>query len=268
MGKQKAPPPPDPKQTAAASTSTNISTATANAYLNNINETDAYGNKTAVNKYAEEAVFDPYTGQTNMIPRFERTTTLSPQQQAIQDQQTAADLNLSTLGNNLSGTLGQQLTGNFKLGNEATEDRLMQLGRSRLDPALAQADEALRTRLANQGIKAGSLAYDREINSQNQSKNDAYNQLLLTGRNQANQELVTEDNQRINQISALLNGGQVSQPNFLGANMPTIANTDVAGIINNNYAQQVNAANQQNAQQQQLMGGLFGLGAAGIMRKW
>lgn len=255
MGK-KAPQPTDPKETSAAQTGTSVATAVANAYLGNVNENTPDGS-TSVSKTGMESIYDPYTGKTYEIPTFTRNTTLSPEQQAIKQQNDAASLNLSTLGNNLSGKLGTQLTDNFKLGNEATESRLMELGRARLDPALAQQDEALRTRLAQQGIKAGSLAYDREMATQGQNRNDAYTQLLLQGRNQANQEILTEDNQRINQISALLNGGQVSQPNFMGAAMPTIPTTDNASIISNYDNQKMQAWQQKQAG----IGGLFtGLG--------
>ena len=232
MGKR-APKPTDPVQTSAATTGTNISTAIANAYLTNMNETGPDGSRT-FDQTGVTTITDPYTGKTYEIPRFSVTQTLSPEQQAIKDQQDAASLNLANLGNNLSGQLGTQLTGNFKLGNEAVESRLMDLGRKRLDPMFAQKDEDLRTRLANQGIKAGSQAYDREMALAGQQQNDAYNSLLLQGRGQASQELLTEDNQRINQISALLSGGQVSMPNFLTGNaVNPAATTDNASIIGN-----------------------------------
>jgi hypothetical protein len=154
----------------------------------------------------------------------------------------------------LSGTLGNQLTGNFRLGNEATEGRLFELGRKRLDPLLAQRREGLETRLSNQGLKLGSEGYSRALEADTQGQNDAYNQLLLQGRGQASNELLTEDNQRINQISALLNGGQVSQPNFMGASMPSIPTTDVAGLINLNSNQRL----QRWQNKQGNLGGLFG----------
>jgi hypothetical protein len=254
MGKPKPTP---PQETSAASTGTNVSTSIANAFLNNPNEITPDGTKT-VDQTGSFTWTDPYTNQTYTVPRFTTTQTLSEQQQAIKNQQDAASLNLSTLGNDLSGKLGTQLTGNFKLGNEATEARLMELGSKRLNPRFAQEDEALRTRLSNQGIKVGSAAYDREMNNLNQSKNDAYNQLLLQGRGQAAQETLTEDNQRINQIGALLSGGQVSQPNFLtagyqGTNIPT---TDNASIIAN--------YDQQRAQRAGALGGSIGSAISGL----
>lgn len=258
------PTPPDPRQTSAASTSTNVGTAVANAWLGNISEKGPNGS-TSVDQTGSKSWYDPYTDKTYDVPTFTRTTTLSPEQQAIADQNSRAGLNLSTLGANLSGTLGNQLTGNFKLGNDATESRLMDLGRKRLDPMLDRRAESERTRLANAGVAEGSTGWNRAMERVSQSENDAFNQLLLNGRAQSNQELVTEDNQRINQISALMNGGQVSQPNFMGANMPTIPTTDVGGLINANYNQQVQQAQMQNQNSQNIMGGLFGLGGRALM---
>lgn len=249
MGKS-APEPPSPKETAAAQTGTNVSTAIANAWLGNINEIGPDGS-TRVDQTGMQTMYDPYTKQTYQIPTFTRTTELSDAQKAIKGQSDAASLNLATLGNNLSGQLGDKLTGNFTIGNEATEARLFDLGSKRLNPQFAQQEEALRTRLLNSGIREGSAAWNSEMERFQQGKNDAYNQLALTGRGQAVQEQLAEDNQRINQISALLSGGQVSQPSFMGANMPTIPTTDVAGIINTNYQQRL-AASQQNS-----LGGLF-----------
>lgn len=258
MGK-KSPSPTPPKETSAASTGTNISTAIANAYLTNMNETGPDGTKT-FDQTGMTTITDPYTGKTYKIPKFSVTTTLSPEQQAIKAQQDAAGLNLATLGNNLSGTLGQQLTGNFKLGNEAVESRLFDLGRQRLDPMFAQRDEDLRTRLANQGIKVGTAAYDREMALAGQQQNDAYNNLLLQGRGQATQELLTEDNQRINQISALLGGGQVSMPNFMtGANVNPAATTDNASIIANSDAAKMAQWQANQAAMGSAIGGLGGL---------
>lgn len=208
---------------------------------------------------------DPYTEKTYTVPRFSVTQTLSPTGQRIKGQQDKADLNLATLGADLSGTLGQQLTGNFQLGNEAVEGRLDELMRMRADPRFAREEEALRTRLANQGVTAGSEAWNREMEMFGQNKNDAYNQMYLQGRGQAAQEMLTEDNQRINQISALLSGGQVSMPNFMtGANVGGMATTDNAGLITNYDNQRMQAWQQDMANRQSLMGGLFSLGAGGL----
>lgn len=254
-----APKPTDPKETSAAQTGTNVATGVANAWLQNMNEVTPDGTK-RFDQTGSSSFTDPYTGKTYEIPRFTVTQTLSEQQQQIKDQNDAASLNLSTLGNDLSGTLGQQLTGNFELGNEAVESRLFELGSKRLDPMFAQNDEDLRTRLANQGIKAGSQAYDREMALAGQQQNDAYNQLLLQGRGQAAQELMAEDSQRINQIGALMSGGQVSQPNFMsGASVNGIQGTDNAAIIANYDNAKMNAWQQSQAAMGSAIGGIGGL---------
>jgi len=61
-----------------------------------------------------------------------------------------------------------------------------------------------------------------------------------------------------------MSGSQVSQPNFVGVPQAQQANTDVAGIYNNNFNQQMAVANAQNSSNNAMMGGLFGLGAAGM----
>lgn len=260
MGKPKAPAPPDPRETSQAQTGSSIGTAIANANLGNVNQVTPDGSL-SYNQTGSYNYRDPYTGQSYDIPQFTATQTLSPQQQATYDQNKKAEFNLASIANNQSSFLNDYLGKPVKLGNEATEARLFELGSKRLDPRFAREDESLRTRLANQGIQEGSAAYDAAYGNFNQSKNDAYNQLLLAGRGQATQELLTERNQPLNEISALMSGSQVSQPNFVNAQMPQIPTTDNAGIIQQGYQNELGAYNQQMQQRNSLMGGLFGLGA-------
>ena len=240
MGKN-TPEPTPPRETSAAQTSSSVSTAIANGFIQNPNEITPDGSR-MFEQTDTYSYTDPYTGQKYDLPRFTVTQTLSPEQQAIKTQNDETSLGLSTLANNLTDSLGTQMTENFTIGNDETEARLFELGSTRLDPMFGRRQEDLQTRLANQGIKAGTEAYDREMELLGQQENDAYNQLLLQGRGQSVQEQLTEDNQRINQISALLGGGQVSQPNFTtGTNLSPIPTTDNASIIANNDAARMNA---------------------------
>jgi hypothetical protein len=59
---------------------------------------------------------DPATGRTYPIPQFTATTTLSPEAQAIRDQNNAASLNLATLAANQSGRADQLLSQPFNAG--------------------------------------------------------------------------------------------------------------------------------------------------------
>jgi hypothetical protein len=262
MGKPKAPKAPDPKETASAQTATNVSTALANAQLGNVNQYGPDGSVT-YSQNGGQWITDPTSNARYFIPQYEQKTQLSSQQQAIKEQEDAANLNLGKIAANQSGFLNDYLSKPVNLNNEATEARLMELGRKRLDPMIAQRDEDLRTRLANQGIKAGSDAFAREMDTFNQGTNDAYNQLLLNGRQQAVQEALSERNQPLNEIGALLSGSQVSMPSFgAGTNQPSIPTVDYAGLVNQNYQNQLGAYNQANAQRQGMLGGLFGIGAA------
>jgi hypothetical protein len=265
LGKPKQPKAPDPKETAAGATATNVTTALANAQLGNVNQYGPDGSVT-YSTNGGKTFTDPSSGATYFIPQYTQTTSLSAQQQAIKNQNDAASLNLGKLANQQSAFLQDYLNKPVDLNNEATEARLMELGRKRLDPMVAQRDEDLRTRLANQGIKAGSQAYAQEENTFNQGTNDAYNQLLLNGRQQAVQEALTERNQPINEITALLGGSQVGTPQFGGQpNQPQLPTVDYSGLVNQNYQNQLGAYNTQMQQRQGILGGLFGLGAAGIM---
>jgi hypothetical protein len=263
LGKSRAPAPPDPRQTAQAQTGTNIGTAIANNTMGMVNqitpdESLTYS-QTGTYKYT-----DPYTGQVYDLPNYTATTQLSEAGQAIKNQNNTTQLNLATTGANQSGFLKDYLGNVWNPDTSAIEGRLMELGSQRLDPRFAQEEDRLRTRLANQGVTAGSEAWNREMSSLGQMRNDAFNQLMLQGRGQAFSELQAQRNQPINEISALLSGSQVSNPQVQMMQPQGAATTDVAGLINSNYNQRLQGWQQQQARSQNLLGGLFGLGAAGI----
>lgn len=258
MGKPKAPTPPDPRETGAAATGTNIGTAVANNAMQMVNQVTPDGSLT-YDQTGSYTFSDPFTGESYDLPTYTATTTLSPEQQAIQDQNRGAQLNLASLANERSDFLRDYLPGT-EAATDQIDQKLYDLGAQRLDPRFARQEEDLRTRLANQGITQGSEAFNREMDLLGQQRNDAYNQLMLQGRGQA----ASEVNMPINQITALLSGSQVQNPNVALSQPQGAATTDVAGLINQNYGQRLNNWQQQNAQRQGLLGGLFGLGAAGI----
>lgn len=265
MGKPSAPTPPDPKATSAAQTGTSVATALANASLGNVSQVTPNGNLT-YSQTGSSKFTDPYTGQSYDIPNYTATQTLSPDQQKLYDLNNQTQQNLGQIGVDQSAKIGGLLGTNVDLSNDAVESRLMDLGSKRLDPMFARQQDALSTQLANQGIQPGSAAWKAQMDQFQQGKNDAYNQLLLNGRGQSVQEILTERNQPLNEISALMSGSQVSQPNFINKQMPTIPTTDNAGIINQNYAQQFQNYQAESANRNALLGGLFGLGAAGVYK--
>lgn len=240
---------------AAAQSGLNRDTALTQQQVNMINQVTPDGTLT-YNKTGESSFVDS-TGKTVTTPTYTATTSLSGQQQAIKDQTDAASLNLGTIANQQSSFLKDYLATPFKADTAEAEARLAELGSARLDPRFAQEDESLRTRLANQGIVEGSAAWNSAMSNQSQSKNDAYNQLYLTGRSQALQEAYAERNQPLQEISSLLSGAQIETPQFVSTPQSNVAGVDYIGASANNYNAQLQASNAK-------MGGLFGLLGTGL----
>jgi hypothetical protein len=378
------PTPPNPIDTARASTGTNVSTAVANAFLNNVNQVTPTGN-VSYNPTGSYSWTDPTTNTAYNIPTFTATQTLSPQQEAIQNQREGSQLNLATMGNQQSQRVENLLSSNLDTGaspyagqvdwlnnvapiatsyssggpiqsgiggfgnivnsygpaddfsadRQRVEDSLM----ARMNPQLKIQQQALQQQLADQGIRYGSQAYTDAMNTYNMQANDArwgaiqqagqeqqrmteeaqqqatfqnaaqqqgYEQILGQGqfanqaqqqqynqnaalaqfnnlgsaqqlqwhqaafnaanaqRNQWMQEQFALRNQPINEITSLLSGSQVSQPNFVQTPGSQIATTDIAGIINNNFNQQLANYQQQSQNVNSLVGGVLGLGAGAL----
>jgi hypothetical protein len=244
-----APTPPSPQATAAAQTTSNRETAITQTGLNSTNQVTPGGTLT----YEQIGKWEDGT------PRFQATTALTPAGQQIYDTSQQTTQNLANVAKEQSGRLSGLLSTPFSLDNDATEARINELASKRLDPMLARRQTALDTRLSNQGIKLGSTAWDRAQESNLQGENDARNQLLLTGRNQAVSEALLQRQTPINEILALAGQGQIAQPQFGSTPQTGVAGTDVAGITQAGYQNSYNSWNQQNQQNQQMLGGLFGL---------
>jgi hypothetical protein len=250
--KTSAPPaPPDPVKTAQAQTDSNVKTATTQQQLNMVDQTNPYGSQT----YAQSGTWADGT------PKYSMNTTLSPEEQRNQNQQWEFDNLTNQLGINQTKKLTGLLDTPFKIDNEATESRLMDLGRQRLDPVLAQRRDALETKLYNQGVMPGTEAYRRAMEQDTQGANDAYTQLLLGGRAQAATEMTAERNQPINEITALMSGGQVNPPQFGNTPQTQVAGTDIAGLTMDAYKYGPLAQWQNDqANKKAMMSGLFALG--------
>lgn len=244
---------PDPMQTAQAQAQANQSTATTQQLLNMTDQVTPDGSLT-YSQDGSRSYYDPVTGKTVDVPAFTATQTLSAANQKLYDTGQRTQQGIADIAEQQTGRIGTLLGKPVDINNEETEARLFGLGSKRLDPKFAREEEALRTRLANSGIQAGSAAYDAEMSNFAQGRNDAYNQLLLTGRGQAVQEALAERNQPINEISALLSGSQVSQPRFTTTPQTGVDGVDYTGLVNQKYQADLQAS-------QAKMGGLFGLGS-------
>lgn len=248
------PAPQDPAATAAAQTASNKETAVANANLNRIDQYTPQGSVT----YTKIGMNEDGT------PKYQSNQTYSPDEQNIFNLGQQTRTNIGNIGVQQSAKIGDLLNSPVDL-NSGVDQKLFDLGRARLDPVWQQREEQMSQKLANQGIGIGTEAYDRAMSGFGNSRNDAYNQLALTGRGQAVQEVMAQRNQPINEISALMSGSQVSQPNFVGVPQANMANTDVAGIYGNAFNQQMQIANAQNSTNNAMIGGAAGL-AGNAMR--
>lgn len=264
MNKGGAPQAPSPTDTAKAQTGSNISTAIGQQQLNAVDQVGPQGSV----RYSQNGTYDykdPSTGQVYKLPKMVQTTSLSPEQQALYNTNVGTQQNLSNVAKEQSGRLGDLLREPFNINNDSTESRLNELASKRLDPQLSRRREEEMTRLSQQGIKLGSSAYNQAMEQVNQSENDARNQLLLTGRGQAVQEALLQRSQPLNELIGLASGTQIQTPQYASTPQTALAGTDVAGITQQAYANQMNAYNQQQGQNNSLLGGLFGLGSSALM---
>lgn len=166
-------------------------------------------------------------------------------------------MNLAGLAANQSAAINNQLSKPFEFNNDDASNWAYDLGSQRILPQQAKNADALRSQLIASGIRPGTAAWNSEQERLSQANTDQLNQLALTGRSQAYQEALTEYNNPVNTISALMSGSQVQNPNFVSTPTSNVAGADYIGASNNNYQQQVSSNNA-------MLGGLFGLGAAGL----
>lgn len=326
MGKPKPPTPPDPQETASAQTAQNIGTAITQQHLNNVNQVTPDG-KLTYKQTGTRTHRDPLSGREYQIPTYTAVQTLSDSQRAIKKQSDRASLNFASLAANQSSRLDGMLSDpidtsglpdrgdastlrtpefnttystDFSEDRQRVEDALMQ----RMQGGLDRDRGALEARLASQGIRVGSEAYQAAMDDHGRQSNDArlaailgagQEQSRLVGmeaqragfenqaatsvfntdltkmnaqdqsRNQALQEQFAVRNQPINEITALMSGSQVSSPNFVNPNSAQLANTDYAGVVANNFGQKMQNYNARMGAWNNLFGGLAGLGGNLIM---
>lgn len=260
-GSPKMPAAPDPAVTAAAQTAQNKETAWYNAQLENMDQITPYGNLT----YQQTGTVD--------APKWTSTVSLSPEQQKLYDTMTSADNALAQLGLNQVGRITESVSNPYSYAGlgavndyaTAAENAIY----SRLNPQFAQDEEAMRTRLINQGIGQGSQAYQREMDTFNQMKNDARMQAVLqgqqyglAGRNQEIREYDAQRNAPLNEFIGLTSGTQVTNPSFASGGNTGMQGVDYAGLVNQNYQNQMAQYNAKQAGSNNMMSGLFGLGGS------
>lgn len=228
-------------------------------------------------------------------PRYQQTTTLSPEEQRQLDltnqiNEQALKFGQGQLGQ-VEGALKDPLSfdglpdiyRDTSADRQRVEDAVYNRMTSRLDDRYGRDQSALENRLANQGIVQGSEAYTNAMKDFDYGKNDAYqsaaDQAIIAGGNEQNrlfgldiqgrqqgiQERSLQRSQPVNELAALLGfGGGVQSPQFQPTGGQQIQPVDYVGLSNNAYNASMNNYNARQQQNQAMMNGLFGIGAAAV----
>lgn len=284
--KSSAPPQSTPvSSTAAAQGAANRDTATAQTRLNQTDEYTPYGS----------SVYSPTGGKVDGVQRFRRDITLSPEQQSLQDKETAISNQLNSLASGQIGRVESSLADPVSYegmpsaptadsaARQQTIDALYGQAQSRLDPRFSGRREQLAADLANQGIGVGSKAYTGAFESEGRTENDAYNtalnQAIVGGGAEQSRLFGLQGNEReraiqeaahlrgipLNDMAALMGtSAGVTAPQFSAAPQTSIAGTDIAGLTAASDQNRMNAWQQGENTRNSAMGGLFGLVGSGL----
>lgn len=197
-------------------------------------------------------------------------------------------------GFDLSGapSLQSGFNTDFSADRQRVESALMQRQQASLDANR----ENLRTQLIASGTRPGTAAYAAQMESLGKTENDARLANILAGgqeqtrlaqlaqaqaefnntarsqyvneaqsqaafgnsaRSQYLNEAYAQRNQPLAEISALMSGTQIQNPNFVNTPQTQVGGVDYMGLVSDNYKAKVSSSNA-------AMGGLFGLAGAGL----
>jgi hypothetical protein len=289
MGKSAPTPPATPDYLGAAKQQgiANVETARVQSKLNNPNTYTPYGTQLV-----------SYDGDQ---PTITQTLTPQAQKTLEEQQKTQYQLaSLSGKGADLASNVldkpftfgGPSVQTSLDLSNVAKmpvnagttgQEAIM----SRLEPSLQRQRVSTETQLINQGLRPGTEAYDNAIQLLGQQENDARTQAALTGINldtSANaqgynqalqgaqfgntaqqQELAQAIQSRqmpLNEITALMSGSQIQNPQFGAYSGTNVATTPIFAATQAKGQADQNTYNQQVATQNTNTAGLYNLGGS------
>jgi hypothetical protein len=159
---------------------------------------------------------------------------------------------------------------------------------SRLEPSLQKNRVSTETQLINQGLRPGTEAYDNAIQLLGQQENDARTQAVLSGINldtsanaqgynqalqgaqfgntaqqQALAQAIQQRQMPLNEITALMSGSQIQNPQFQAYSGSNVAAAPIFGATQAEGQAAQNNYNQQVASYNTNLAGLYSLAGAG-----
>ena len=286
------PPPPDYAAAATAQGAANLDAARASAKLSNPNIISPYGNQTVA--YGLNGDPDIPTVTQTLTP--DAQATLQAQQQVQRNLAGLGLQGISTAQNVMGSPFsfgGPQTRTGLDTSNIArmpvdagttSFDAIM----SRLEPLQNRQRVSQETSLINQGLRPGDEAWDNGMRDFTQGQNDlriqaaaqalgadmsanqqGFNQALQSGQfeNTAQQQALAQAIQSrqmpLNEITALMSGSQIQNPQFTPYSGQTVQPAPImqgamaqGGALQNLYNAQVGQANSNNQATTGIVGGL------------
>lgn len=225
--------------------SQNTSNAYEQAAFNRVNQTDRFGNTL---NYAQ-------TGTDGMgNPIFSATQGLG---QMGQDYARG----VAGLGQKYFDAAGSRPD----LGSNAAFDRAYGYASANLEPRFARAEDAARSRLANQGLDPTSEAYRSQMSDLALQQNEARNNLVTGIQGQMFNQGLQSRQQQMGELNPGLSlGGMFTQPSYASTPGVNVSNVDVAGLANQSKQQEWQGYQADVQRQNAMLGGLATIGG-GLM---
>jgi len=292
MGKKnKPPPPPDPTQVAGQQTQLNQQAAGYNAAINRGNVSTPLGSQTFNYRGT-----DPTTG----APMWDESVQLSPEQQALYNQQTQQSQAVGDVAGGLlpgvqsaygqpvdtSGLQKMYGEGDLLGARQQAQDSIYGRQTAFLDPAYADRERGLETQLANKGVVEGSEAWNNARSQFGREREFDYGQardaaiqggmsemqglynMSADARGRGLNELLTLRDRPFQEFASVSGmRDPVNLPQFSQPPDVSMQPTDITNPIYNSYQGQLDAYNAKQAQRNAMMSGLFSLGGAAIGAK-
>lgn len=218
----------------------NVTAALMEQLMNNSDQTTPLGNLRyeTIGSY-EFALPD---GSLVSIPKTRAVTELNPQAQQAFNQQQQFDINSNQVALDQLGRVSSKLATPYTIDEASIQAKIDKMINPRLDKREARDTTALASKLANQGIKVGSDAYTDANNDLYQAFADARGEETRQARAAAINENLSERQQPLAELQALLGYGAVQQPSFQALPKTSLQAPDYLGAVSGANANALNTA--------------------------